>query len=152
VAAEVLGIGKLPGGGRPEQVTIRSGCDSPQRQSQHHPSVVAQVLDNISERADRGAAAGLQGSQQRSLGGDCGEHPGVVEESGQRACGVQVVRPALAGQRSLPGRRQHLLRVEQLSGFSDPAEPGQPSGCDYHTIQLPVDDPTDPRVDVAADR
>jgi hypothetical protein len=152
VAAEVLGISELPHGGRPEQATIRSGCDPPQRQSQRHPSAVAPVLDDIGERADRGAAAGLQRGQQRPLGGDRGAHPSVVEESGQRACSAQVVRPALAGQRSLPGRRQHLLRVEQLGGFSDPTQPRQPSGCDYHTIQVPVDDPTDPRVDVAANR
>jgi hypothetical protein len=152
VAAELLGIGELPHGGRAEKATTRSGCDPLQGQSQRHPSVVAPVLDDIGERADRGAAAGLQRGQQRPLGGDRGAHPSVVEQSGQRACGVQVVHPALAGQRSLPGRRQHLLRVEQLGGFSDPAEPGQPSGRDHHTIELPVDDPTDPRVDVAANR
>jgi hypothetical protein len=152
VATEALGIGELARSGRPEQVTIRSGRDPPQGQPQHHPSVGTQVLNDVGERADRCAAAGLQGSQQRPLGSDCGAHLSVVEDSGQRACGVQVVHPALAGQRTLPGRRQHLLRVEQLGGVSNPAEPGQPSGCDHHPVQLPVDDAADPRVDVAADR
>ena len=55
-------------------------------------------------------------------------------------------------QRALPGRGQHLFRLEDLGHGVQPADPGQPGAGQQHGVQLARFDLAQPGARVAADR
>ena len=82
---ELLGVVHVRRRGRAQQRPVVGAEHGAQRDPVDRAAVVVEVGDDVGQRPDRGAAAGLQGGEQGALGGHRGPGVLVVQRGGQRA-------------------------------------------------------------------
>ena len=108
-AADLLGVLGLSGRGPAHERAVRRGGHRTQRQPFDDMAVVVEVLDDLGERPDRGAAGRTQRAEHGALGGHGHRDALVVQGGAQQVLERRVLRrgtrrPARPGRaRAAPG-------------------------------------------------